>query len=214
MKLAVTLDRSVTSLLITGVIVLVLGGLQFWLWPWVGRTVQELEQFGNQQEQAEELKRRLYALQQEYAEARALVEQLTVILPQADQTTQIISQLEQLAQQQFLTLTILNITEEKAEHVVPFIMKLQAKGEAANVLNYLHALEHVPLLVEVRHWSLFASVQAGFAQPSDVPVSDGVLLVPTLVTSPLPSAGSAPSAALYTLEADVVVYFQPVTPQP
>lgn len=197
-----TIDRSWLPTFGVGVLVLVLLGLQFFLWPWVGTQAMQVRQADAQTVQFDVLGQRLEAMRHAYESQRPLFEQLAAVVPRADEAPQLVDRLEQTARTHGVKAAIESISEEAAAPLLPLVVKLRAEGSPSSLLAYLYRLEHLSEVTEVRAWSLTAPTLLSAAR-GGVPSDFGLQPQSTVQASPLPIQP-------YILALTMVFYLQPL----
>jgi hypothetical protein len=179
-------SEALRTLLVSLILVLVLVGAQFFVWPLLGEQVTSWQEARRQDEQLRRLQEKLSAMEATYDKQQPLLEQLVIVTPGENTVSQVVERLESLAGERGVTIQIKNITTEATDRLSPVVISLELRGLPGSLLSYLQSVEHRPELTQVRTWTLERVTQGAGAQP-------------------LPGA-------THTLMMTVVFYLQPPTP--
>lgn len=176
------------QLIVTGVLLVVLGIAQPFLWNFVWRSADALHSKRTEEQQLQELQARIKDSNAQYQAQQPLVDQLSVSFPKAADTSQVVDRMEQLANKVGVALSIKNIvteapTKKTTSGLSNFVVTIKADGTAHGLLQYIDALEHAQEVATIRQW--------------------------VITPGPASTAGQPISLVPFTMTANVVFYLQP-----
>jgi hypothetical protein len=162
----------VKTLIILGVVVVLLIGLQPFLWSWVKSRSIALHELRIRAEQINEVRKRTKEIQENYDNQKAFVAQLDSVVPPSRNALQVIERLETATQGLDVTLEVSRIDEgvaltqgqevgleeaaqpkaalpktknndEQHVSIIPLFITVNATGRPENLVEYIDAVEHV-----------------------------------------------------------------------
>lgn len=158
--------NSLTHKVLTGrhliVLIMVAVGLiagQPWLWNTVRSRAELLHGKQNQVDQLKDITTRIQTIDQIYQKKRSLLDQLLVVFPRLTDAPQVVEQLEHIADEQHVTLTIRSLVDpvqgkKSKSRLIPLPVIAHVEGDLPQLLSYLEAIEHIQQLTAVRTWSV------------------------------------------------------------
>lgn len=160
-------NNQLRPLLIMVVFLLVLTGVQPFLWRFMSTSATKLQDKRTEQEQYTNLQQQLADIDRVREEQTELVAQLEAIFPSLHKATQPVERLEQLADRRNLLLAISNIKElepldkKGREELVPLQITLQAQGPPDQLLGYIDDVEHAQEVVTISSWVIDVYQETG-----------------------------------------------------
>lgn len=165
-------------------IIIIMLGLQPFVWRQVEVHAVEVHRKRSQKDQAGDLQTRIEQIKQVNEKQKEFLNQLEVVVPYEASLPQLVERLEHLATERGVHLTIQSIEEvligeeEDEVAVIPMLVTLQTLGRPADVLEYVAAVEHIQELNIIQSIALQPATEA---QPTTTP-APGALPTPTLPT--------------------------------
>lgn len=142
------------------VLMLILGGIQPFLWQMVTNRVIDVQLKQSQEEQIVNVQERNQTMQQNLAAQESFLNQLTVVAPPIEARTQVVERLELLADKHTLPIEISLIQElpdggrSAVSQIVPVVLSVSVQGSVDRLLTFMQEVEHVQELTVVESWSL------------------------------------------------------------
>lgn len=149
---------------ITGGLIILLVGVQFVLWPWLGSQSQELHDKRAVTQQVAEVGKRNEETTEAMEKQAGYFKQLDEVVPLHSTLAQQVEKMEQLAAARRVGLVVsaINEGEDKKKsmthEIVPVKITLQISGYLNDVLYYFHEIEHQQEIVTVTRWWLKPAV--------------------------------------------------------
>lgn len=151
-------DKDARRLALVGGLVLVLLGLQPWLWNQVFDAAANFRDRQTQQQQLANVERLTGLIKSVDSNQQALLDQAAVAFPPSDAAPLIVERLESLAEAQGLTLQLTSLIDEpkdkKKEELTPFEVSLTVVGSPRSLLTFFDSVEHMQELTQVQVWKM------------------------------------------------------------
>ena len=151
----------VRKLIILGSVLLILLAVQPFLWRYVETSTEALRMKQSEKTQYQSIGSNLDKVKSTIAEQEQALEELSVVFPKKDNTSQVVGRLERLADDNGIDFQIKSILEkevdasgQKLPGLTPLQVTLEASGDPVHLLQYLEATEHVPEVATIDSWSL------------------------------------------------------------
>ncbi len=162
--------------LITAVVLLIiLGAVQPFLWKRVATSATKLQDTQTIEQQYADLQKRLEETTKSRNEQQELFDQLSVVYPNVNNTSQVIERLEQLATQWFVIMQIRTIQEDQpiktksdTLKIIPLKITVEVTAPPERILSYVDAVEHMQELARI---TSFLLQEVDPTAPGTTPVS-------------------------------------------
>lgn len=194
------------AVVIRVVILIVLAAMQPWLWSQVHVRAKDFQAKQSQSQQMTAVDKLNASMTADLSQQAASLKQIdTVVLPQAD-ISDVVSQLEQLADRGRLVINVTGIddgTDKKskaatgANGIVPVTITAKVSGTADAIFNFFESLEYSPPLLIIKQWQVAAGALAATAPSAPAVLTPG--------GSPRPSVSPVPQ---YTLTFTIIYYLK------
>lgn len=151
-------ERSSTIIIgIAGILILLIS--QVFLWGYVRKAARELHMRQTNEQQYEMLSLKLLEAEQNFLEQQKSLGQLSEILPSQETISQVLGQMESLADAKKVTLELKSIEdadpiEAGADTIAPRVFSAEAAGPIEDLLAFLESLEHQKQLSRIESWDI------------------------------------------------------------
>lgn len=149
-----------TSTIIVGIAaVLILLGAQLFLWGYVGKAASSLHMRQTNEQQYEMLSLKLLDAEQKFLEQQKSLGKLHEVLPSLESMSQVLGQMETLADAKNIQLELKSIEDLEAipagaDSISPRVFSAEAQGSIDALLAFLASLEHQKQLSHVESWEV------------------------------------------------------------